>query len=338
MESGSITVETATTPVPQDNVDTEQAPTRPGDADVASTAPEDKMDTNDSLPKKRPRIDMNAEPRKRGRSVFGMVLGTLKKAKDEDKARASTETAKRRAEVEERLARELNRRKDQVRMESESKKQRTKANQREEDLALKDSMVGITPFATQQQFNNPLRSRQIRQRQTTLPALANFLLTTDHIPSDFTFDPSAPAVPESGDIDTNMPDNKENAQSAPLTGKQLSQFLPLPPRSRNAPSGPGARTDGPPVYFLPAVLLPNQKAFLEKRQMETKRLLAAEEEAWKAERAKGLEEIQALRQSAQEAQQAARKAEDDVSKTEVLSPSRTKTEADVAMDAGEGEL
>ncbi|KAG8743439.1 hypothetical protein FRC10_012018 [Ceratobasidium sp. 414] len=318
MTSDSTLVENATASIPQDNVNTELAPTGPDDADVAPTAPEDKMDSNDSLPKKRPRLDMNAEPRKKGRSVFGMVLGTLKKAKDEDKARASTETAKRRAEVEGRLARELNRRKDQVRMESESKKQRTKANQREEDIALKDSMI--------------------RQRQTTLPALANFLLTTDHIPSDFTFDPSATAVPESGDIDTNMADNKENAQPAPLTGKQLSQFLPLPPRSRNAPSGPGARTDGPPVYFLPAVLLPNQKAFLEKRQMETKRLLAAEEEAWKAERAKGLEEIQTLRQSAQEAQQAARKAEDDVSKTEALSPSRAKTEADVAMDAGEGEL
>jgi hypothetical protein len=35
---------------------------------------------------------MVAEPRKKGRSVFGMVLGTLKKAKDEDKVRASTET------------------------------------------------------------------------------------------------------------------------------------------------------------------------------------------------------------------------------------------------------
>ncbi|KAG8729162.1 hypothetical protein FRC12_021219 [Ceratobasidium sp. 428] len=261
---------------------------------------------------------MNAEPRKKGRSVFGMVLGTLKKAKDEDKARASTETAKRRAEVEGRLARELNRRKDQVRMESESKKQRSKANQREDDLALKDSMIS--------------------QRQTTLPALANFLLTTDHIPSDFTFDPSAAAVPESGDTDTNMAEAKENAQPAPLTGKQLSQFLPLPPRSRNAPSGPGARTDGPPVYFLPAVLLPNQKAFLEKRQLETKRLLAAEEEAWKAERAKGLEEVQTLRQGAQEAQQAARKAEDDASKTDAPSPGRTKIEADVAMDAAESEM
>jgi tellurite resistance protein len=44
-------------------------------------------------------------------------------------------------------------------------------------------------------------------------------------------------------------------------------------------------------------------------RQETKRLLAAEEEAWKIERQKGLEEIQVLKQSAQEAQQAARAAE-----------------------------
>lgn len=37
--------------------------------------------------------------------------------------------------------------------------------------------------------------------------------------------------------------------------------------------------------------------------------MAAEEEAWKIERQKGLEEIQTLKQSAEEAQQAARAAE-----------------------------
>jgi len=306
---------------PQDPIDTEPTSVGTGDADVAPTASDDKMETGESQTKKRPRINMVNEPRKKGRSVFGMLVGTLKKAKDEDKARANTETARRRAEVEERLMRELTRQKDQVRMESESKKQRSKAHQREEDIALKDSMI--------------------RQRQATLPALANFLLTTDNIPSDFTFDPSA-VVSEPGDADANMVDAKEDG---PLKGKQLAQFLPLPPRSRNSPSGPGARIDGPPIYFLPAVLLPQQKAFLEKRQLETKRLLATEEEEWKVERAKGLEEIQSLKQSAQEAQQAARvkeaKVEDDSTKNamtdDVQSPSATKLEADVAMGAAEAE-
>ncbi|CUA66975.1 hypothetical protein RSOLAG22IIIB_02885 [Rhizoctonia solani] len=316
----STTSETATSPV-QRSIEIDSTPNGAGETNVAPTAADDRMDTNDSQPKKRPRLDMNTEPRKKGRSVFGMVLGTLKKAKDEDKVRANTETAKRRAEVEERLARELTRRKDQVRMESESKKQRSKAHQREEDIALKDSMI--------------------RQRQSTLPALANFLLTTDNIPSDFTFDPSAVAEP--GDTDTNMTDAmaKENV---PPRGKQLSQFLPLPPRSRNAPSGPGGRVDGPPIYFLPAVLLPQQKAFLEKRQFETKRVLATEEEAWKAERQKGLEEIQALKQSAQEAQEAARttevKVDDDQRPTAASgepAPNDAVAENDSTMDVADSE-
>ncbi|KAH7334690.1 hypothetical protein B0J17DRAFT_671183 [Rhizoctonia solani] len=304
MQSESALPESITSPT-QQSIEIDSTPNGAGETNVAPTAADDKMDMNDS-PKKRPRIDMTTQPRKKGRSVFGMVLGTLKKAKDEDKVRAGTETARRRAEVEERLTRELTRRKDQVRMESESKKQRSKAHQREDDLALKDSMI--------------------RQRQSTLPALANFLLTTDSIPSDFTFDPSAVAEP--GDNDTNMTDAtaKENA---PPRGKQLSQFLPLPPRSRNAPSGPGAR----------------QKAFLEKRQFETKRLLASEEEAWKVERQKGLEEIQTMKQSAQEAQEAARSAEvkaDENTETSVAAdaesaPNDTAAENDSTMDAIEGE-
>lgn len=165
--------------------------------------------------------------------------------------------------MEGRLARELTRRKDQVRMESESKKQRSKAHQREEDIAFKDSMVIPSVFSFSSHLIRTFAYHQIRHRQTTLPGLANFLLTTDNIPSDFTFDPSA--VSEPGDTDTNMADanTKENAPR----GKQVSQFIPLPPRSRSTPSGPGARTDGPPIYFLPAVLLPQQKAFLERRQL-----------------------------------------------------------------------
>ncbi|CAE6375091.1 unnamed protein product [Rhizoctonia solani] len=319
MSSELATSENIVSPV-QQSIEIDSTPNGAGEANVASTATDDKMDTNDSQPKKRPRIDMATEPRKKGRSVFGMVLGTLKKAKDEDKVRASTETARRRAEVEERLARELTRRKDQARMESESKKQKSRAHQREEDIALKDSMI--------------------RQRQSTLPVLANFLLTTDNIPSDFTFDPSV--VAETGETDTNMAD-ATTKEGAPPRGKQLSQILPLPPRSRNAPSGPGARIDGPAIYFLPAILLPQQKAFLEKRQFETKRTLATEEEAWKAERQKGLDEIQGLKQNAQEAQEAARaahKADESIEKSAENDEEptlNTSAENDSKMEAAEGE-
>ncbi|QRW25299.1 hypothetical protein RhiXN_07248 [Rhizoctonia solani] len=208
----------------QQSIEIDSTPNGAGEANVASTAADEKMDTNDSQLKKRPRIDMATEPRKKGRSVFGMVLGTLKKAKDEDKARASTETAKRRAE---------------------------------------DSMI--------------------RQRQSTLPALANFLLTTDNIPSDFTFDPSVVAEP--GDTDTNMADATTKDGAAPR-GKQLSQFY----LSLHDPAIP--RLDLVHALMKSGSLKPNESWLLRKKRGKLN--------------AKGLEEIQILKQNAQEAQEAAR--------------------------------
>jgi hypothetical protein len=46
--------------------------------------------------RKRPRLDLNvnARERKRGKSMFGLVLGTLNKAKNEDKARSASEAVR----------------------------------------------------------------------------------------------------------------------------------------------------------------------------------------------------------------------------------------------------
>jgi hypothetical protein len=47
--------------------------------------------------KKRPRLDLNAgdpRERKRGKSMFGLVLGTLNKAKVEDKERNASEAVR----------------------------------------------------------------------------------------------------------------------------------------------------------------------------------------------------------------------------------------------------
>ena len=46
--------------------------------------------------KKRPRIDMAVEPRerKRGKTMFGLVLGTLTKAKNEDKERNASDAVR----------------------------------------------------------------------------------------------------------------------------------------------------------------------------------------------------------------------------------------------------
>ena len=46
--------------------------------------------------KKRPRLDMAVEPRerKRGKTMFGLVLGTLTKAKNEDKERNQSDAVR----------------------------------------------------------------------------------------------------------------------------------------------------------------------------------------------------------------------------------------------------
>lgn len=50
-------------------------------------------------PKKRPRLDLTIEhrERKRGKSMFGLLVGTLNKAKTEDEARNASEAVRARA-------------------------------------------------------------------------------------------------------------------------------------------------------------------------------------------------------------------------------------------------
>jgi hypothetical protein len=49
-----------------------------------------------AIPKKRPRLDLTIEPRerKRGKSMFGLLVGTLNKAKTEDEARNASEAVR----------------------------------------------------------------------------------------------------------------------------------------------------------------------------------------------------------------------------------------------------
>jgi len=114
--------------------------------------------------RKRPILDLNIDSRerKRGKSMFGLVLGTLNKAKIEDKERNASEAvrmpatrlslypgahiapyrqAKKRQLIEQRLQDKLRRETDSVRRTEEAKKDKTSANRKEEDLQLKDSIV-----------------------------------------------------------------------------------------------------------------------------------------------------------------------------------------------------
>ena len=69
----------------------EPTPDTPAPAAGAADTEETKAGT-----KKRPRIDMTVEPRerKRGKTMFGLVLGTLARAKNEDKERNASDAVR----------------------------------------------------------------------------------------------------------------------------------------------------------------------------------------------------------------------------------------------------
>ncbi|RDB20694.1 hypothetical protein Hypma_012198 [Hypsizygus marmoreus] len=130
--------------------------------------------------KKRPRLDLSAlegggRERKRGKSMFGLLVGTLNKAKIEDKERNASEAAKKRQLIEQRLQNKLRKETDSVRRAEEAKKDKTTANRKEEDLQLKDSIY--------------------KYRRTRLPLLSNFLSTSDDIPSDDSTPPPPSSKP-----------------------------------------------------------------------------------------------------------------------------------------------
>ncbi|KAH7104387.1 hypothetical protein BKA62DRAFT_694539 [Auriculariales sp. MPI-PUGE-AT-0066] len=122
-------------------------------------------------PAVRPKLDFKVERaggagvRKRaGRTMFGVVLGTLNKAKIEDKERAASEAAKKRALIDQRLQSKIARETNSVRKQEEARSKRSAAQRKQDDLALKDSII--------------------RSRLHRLPLLANFLLTCDKVPSN----------------------------------------------------------------------------------------------------------------------------------------------------------
>lgn len=120
-----------------------------------------------------------------------------------------------------------------MRRAEEAKKDKTVANRKEEELQLKDSIVCHIPLTrTHTCTDSYCLILQHKLRRTRLPLLANFLLTSDQIPTDETA--SLPS-------DTN----------------------PLAPPPRSHP---------PPLFYLPVILTPSQEAFLQRRKAEVRLL------------------------------------------------------------------
>ncbi|KAH8996863.1 hypothetical protein EDB92DRAFT_1842383 [Lactarius akahatsu] len=114
-----------------------------------------------AAPKKRPRLDLTVEPRerKRGKSMFGLLVGTLNKAKTEDEARNASEAAKKRQLIDKRLQDKLRKETDTVRRAEEAKKDKHIANRKEEETQLKNSIHRLRlPPPSQKLTLEPTRS------------------------------------------------------------------------------------------------------------------------------------------------------------------------------------
>ncbi|KAH9915505.1 uncharacterized protein B0H18DRAFT_885896 [Fomitopsis serialis] len=210
--------------------------------------------------RKRPRIDMapDAGQRKRGKSMFALALGTLTKAKNEDRQRNQSDAVKKRQEIEQRLQDKLRKETDSVRRAEEAKKDKTAANRKEEELQLKDSIYKL--------------------RRTRLPLLANFLLTSDTIPNIPPTDRSSPPPAPS-----EAPQDADPAAATARASKAPALAAPL-------------RSHPPPLYYLPAILTPAQEAFLKRRKEEVAAAADVEWTAFVDERTAGVSEITRLRE------------------------------------------
>lgn len=267
---------------------------------MTDTQPQDSQDTLTSAQeepaktgRKRPRIDMatDAGQRKRGKSMFALALGTLTKAKNEDRARNQSEAVRPKFVCQYMGSGFLTagaRQKSGKRSSSDCKRscarrptrcaaRRRRRRTRRPQIARRRNCSSRTRsyvFLITLPRPPPWRLRalwlthfQHKLRRTRLPILANFLITSDTIPDVPPADPErssaspppAPATP----INT---DSNEPAQDA--DSKNLSSATA---RASRAPALTGPpRSHPPPLYYLPAILTPAQEAFIKRRKEEVR--------------------------------------------------------------------
>ncbi|KAF5366115.1 hypothetical protein D9757_010936 [Collybiopsis confluens] len=224
----------------------------------------------------RPRLNRGERASRGGKSMFGLVLGTLNKAKIEEKERDASEAAKRRQLLEARLQAKLRNETAEVRKQEEAKRDKTSATRKEEELGVKVSVY--------------------RLRRARLPFLANFLLTSDEVPDE----------PEMDDSDSSL-------QRKFIFGRLIRLCLGLIPGDQLLVDDPQARakflsrsnpprSHPPPLYYLPKLLLPSQEAFLRKRKEQVTAAATAEWSSFASERNQGVQEIKELREKVATAQ------------------------------------
>lgn len=174
----------------------------------------------------------------------------------------------------------------------EAKKDKVAANRKEEELQLKDSIVCL--LSTTSAACTLLPLLQYKLHWTCPPTLANFLITSDTIPNILIADldrsaSPAPPAPITPNEDDDRTEPAQDAESKNLTTGTM--------RASRAPALAGPPRSHPPLlYYLPAILMPTQEAFLKWRNEQVKAAVDAEWTVFAAERSTGIAEISRLRQ------------------------------------------
>jgi hypothetical protein len=94
----------------------------------------------------RPKLDLSAlgggaGERKKGRSLLGLLVGTLNKAQAEDRARAASGAAQKRARIDARLQSRLRAEAEGGRRAEDAKKERGAAQRRADEVGVRASVV-----------------------------------------------------------------------------------------------------------------------------------------------------------------------------------------------------
>ncbi|GAA5845678.1 hypothetical protein JCM11251_003927 [Rhodosporidiobolus azoricus] len=281
--------ETATAPAAETNGDAVVKDATPARASpstnkrAASAAPEPveekkEEETEEQRAEKRRRLDkVKAESKARGNRMFGVMLGTLKRAKAQVSTVNKTDAGRKRAEVDEKLQEKLGKERREA-MEKEGREREIKdlkweVQRREEEIASADAIY--------------------RTRHNAKLDLAGFLCTT------FTLPPSS-TKPSVSSTDPSNPHSSTSLSIPPAFLPNLPHAMTL--QNPSSSSNPSTSSAARPIYYLPRRLLPSQEDRIESQIDAVKSAMRKEREAWEEEKREKREEMGKKRERLEELQ------------------------------------
>ena len=242
---------------------------------------EDSEEARARADKKRKVLEENkAAQRKRGNRMFGVMLGTLQRAKKQVEQVEDSGAGKKRAQLQERLREKLDAERkeaiEKTEREKEMRELRAEIARREDEITAAESIVSFRAPLRRPGFPGPhsdptdtlsLALSQYRTRHSAKLDLAGFLCTT------FTLPPPPPTT---------------DAVSVP--------FAPRLPHAMNLTDPRTPR----PIYYLPFRLLPSQEDRIDDQIDAVKKAVRRDRDEWEKIKDDKLAEVDKLKRKKQD--------------------------------------